>query len=385
LTTPAERAALRAVADDFFRSGATEAATRAAMASPPATDERLWEQLGEQGLGVLGVHVPEEYGGAGQGFADLAEVVAAAGAALACVPLLSSAVLATYALLGSGDGDACAQVLPAMIDGTSRGALAVHEDNSGWSLVPQAATAVRAGQHWRLSGTKAYVVDGGSAHLLLVSALTAEGPSLFLVGPGTDGVRREAMPALDLTRPLARVTFEETEARLVGRAGAASRVLSEVMLYASVAIAVEQAAIAERVLRGATDYARTRIQFGRAIGSFQAVKHKCADMAIAVETARAVAAHAVAAADGAGSLAAAAPLAKAYCSDALLAVAGANIQVHGGIGFTWEHSAHLYFKRAEADYLYLGDPVAHRRALATELGLLPVSPAGMPRDTVPAG
>jgi alkylation response protein AidB-like acyl-CoA dehydrogenase len=369
MTTPAERAALRAAADDLFGSLASEQATRATMVSPAGVDERLWLELGEKGLGVLGLHIPAAYGGAGQGFTELAEVLAAAGTALACVPLLSSAVLTTYALLRSADEEACARVLPAMIAGTARGALAVHEDSAGWSLDPGATRAVRAGPAWYLSGTKAYVVDGGSAHLFVVSAQAAEGPSLFVVAPGARGILRDAMSALDLTRPLSRVTFEDTPAVLLGQPGTALRVLREVVQLASVAIAAEQAAIAERVLHSAVDHARTRIQFGRAIGSFQAVKHRCADMAIAVETARAVAAYGVRAAAGAGSLATAAPLAKAYCSDALFAVAAANIQIHGGIGFTWEHPAHLYFKRAKADYLYLGDPVAQRRALATELSV----------------
>jgi alkylation response protein AidB-like acyl-CoA dehydrogenase len=368
----AERDELRTMLGKFFTSGASESAVRSVMTSADAVDDALWRRLGDQELGVLGLHVPTEYGGAGHGLGELAVVLAEAGASLACVPLLSSAVLATTALLRSGDKDACGRWLPAMVAGTSRAALAVHEPERRWDQTPISCTATRTGDQWTLTGLKSYVLDGAGADLLIVSASTTEGPSLFTVNASAPGVERTALAVLDLTRPMAGIGFDATPATLLGTPGDAASVLEYVFRIGCVALAAEQVGAAERILDTATEYARTRIQFGRPIGSFQAVKHRCADMLVAVAMARGVVAHAIAAADGiddgADELAVSAAVAKSYCSEALFDVAAGNIQVHGGIGFTWEHSAHLYFKRAKSSALLFGDPAAHRLALAGYLG-----------------
>jgi alkylation response protein AidB-like acyl-CoA dehydrogenase len=363
-----ERNELQDMLRKFFGSHSPESAVRTAMASATGIDEDLWRRLGDNELGVLGLHVPVEHGGAGHGIGELAVVLTEAGRSLACVPLLSSAVLATTALLRSGDDAACGRWLPAMVSGTARAALAVHEPNRSWDVHHPACIAVGTEDRWTVTGTKTYVIDGAGADVLIVSASTPDGTRLFAVDPG-GGVAESLMPALDQTRRLATLTFNAAPATPLGAPGGADDVLDHVMRIACVALAAEQIGAAEAVLATASEYARTRIQFGRAIGSFQAVKHRCADMLVAVSTARSVAMHAVMAADTGDDLPTAAAMAKSYCSQAFFDVAAANIQVHGGIGFTWEHSAHLYFKRAKSDALLFGDAAAQRATLATLLGV----------------
>ncbi|MCW2496722.1 acyl-CoA dehydrogenase family protein [Jatrophihabitans sp.] len=368
----AERSELQGMLAKFFAAASSESSVRAVMASDSGVDEALWRRLGDDELGVLGLHVPTEYGGAGHGFGELALVLAEAGASLACVPLLSSAVLATTALLCSGDEQACARWLPPMVAGTSRAALAVHEPGRAWQVDPAGCRATRSGDAWTLTGTKSYVLDGAGADILIVSASTPDGPSLFTVDAAGPGIERRAMPTLDLTRPMAEISFHAATSQLLGTAGSAASVLEQVLRVGCIALAAEQVGAAGHVLETATEYARTRIQFGRPIGSFQAVKHRCADMLVTVAMARGVVTHAIMAVDGLGEaaddLAVSAAMAKSYCSQALFDVAAGNIQVHGGIGFTWEHSAHLYFKRAKSTALLFGDPAAHRLALAGYLG-----------------
>jgi alkylation response protein AidB-like acyl-CoA dehydrogenase len=206
--------------------------------------------------------------------------------------------------------------------------------------------------------------------LILVIATTPDGLSLFAVEGSASGLARTALPTMDQTRKQARLTFSGTPARLIGSAGGAVESLPQATALASVALAAEATGGAQRCMDMAVEYAKTRIQFGRPIGSFQAIKHKCADMLIEVESARSAAYFAASeAADGSDGLANAASLAKAYCTDAFFHTAAESIQVHGGIGFTWEHDAHLYFKRAKSSQLMLGDPAAHREFLAQQIGV----------------
>ena len=214
------------------------------------------------------------------------------------------------------------------------------------------------------------MLDGHTAGLILVAARSDAGLSLFAVEPDAAGLTRTALATMDQTRKQARLEFASTPATLVGRDGGAAEGLEKTLQLAAVALAAEQVGGAQRVLDNAVDYAKNRMQFGRPIGSFQAIKHKCADMLFEVESAKSAAYYgAWAAATDDDELALAASLAKSYCSEAYFHCAAENIQIHGGIGFTWEHHAHLYFKRAKSSELLLGDPAYHRELLAQRLGI----------------
>ena len=215
-----------------------------------------------------------------------------------------------------------------------------------------------------------FVVDGNNADLVLVAGRTDKGVSLFAVEGNAAGMTATPLATMDQTRKQARIEFASTPARLVGEEGAASPVLSRTLDLAAVALAAEQVGGAQRCLDMAVEYAKTRIQFGRPIGSFQAIKHKCADMLLEVESAKSAAYYAGwAAAEDSEELPVVASLAKSYCSEAYFHAAAENIQIHGGIGFTWEHDAHLYFKRAKSSELMLGDPSYHRELLAQRIGI----------------
>jgi alkylation response protein AidB-like acyl-CoA dehydrogenase len=230
--------------------------------------------------------------------------------------------------------------------------------------------ASESGGGWTLDGHKMFVIDGAVADLVLVAAHTGRGVSLFAVEGTASGLTRTALATMDQTRKQARLEFAGTPARLVGEEGGAGDVLTRTLDLAAVALAAEQVGGAQRCLDMAVEYAKSRIQFGRPIGSFQAIKHKCADMLLEVESAKSAAYYAGwAAAEDSDELPVVASLAKSYCSEAYFHAAAENIQIHGGIGFTWEHDAHLYFKRAKSSELLLGDPSYHRELLAQRIGI----------------
>ena len=250
------------------------------------------------------------------------------------------------------------------------------------------------GAGW-LTGTKQFVLHGATADLIIVAARTDQGPAFFAVTPGhrsgvtvSDiadrsrelGLTRTALRTLDLTRPMATLEFSDTPATLIGTAGAAGQALDAVLDRAMTALAAEQAGAARACLEASAAYARERHQFGRPIGSFQAVKHKCADMLVKVELAQAAATEAARAAAGdpdAAPLPQAAAVAHAVCSESLMFVAAENIQVHGGIGFTWEHPAHLYFRRAKASQLMFGGPgLLFRASAASQWSVKRIFPNG---------
>ena len=223
---------------------------------------------------------------------------------------------------------------------------------------------------WTLRGTKCFVIDGTTADLLLVVARTVAGPSLFAVDRDATGWAAEPLETLDATRAMARLTFDAVPATLVGADGAGGRIMAKVLDIASVALAAEQAGGARRCLEMSADHARVRHQFGRPIGSFQAVKHKCADMLVQVELAEAASREAARlAAEGSADFPVAAAVAHACCSRAYMSAAMENIQVHGGIGFTWEHPAHLYFRRAKSSQLLFGGPAVYHERLLDRLGI----------------
>jgi alkylation response protein AidB-like acyl-CoA dehydrogenase len=365
----ADGAQLRAAARGFLTRTTTEAETRRLMATDAGYDEALWKRMASE-LGWQGLAIPERHGGAGYGCAEMSIVLEEMGRALLCAPFLSSVVLAATALAESADEDAQARYLPGIASGDLIATVAI----TGEDGAPEGAdlTAVRGGDGWVLSGDAPFVLDGHVAGLVLAPARANGAVSLFAVDADAGGVRRTPLDTMDQTRKLASLSFEDTPARLVGTSGDGSRVLSRVLDRAAVALAAEQVGGACRCLDMAVEYAKTRVQFGRPIGSFQAVKHKCADMLIEVESARSALFQAIRhATTGDAGLPVSASIAKTLCSEAYLRVATENIHVHGGIGFTWEHPAHLYFRRAKSGEMLLGTPAYHRRRFARLWQLVP--------------
>lgn len=370
----AELDELRSAVRSFLEAKSPEEAVRKTMESDLRYDPQVWAQMADQ-LRLPGLIIPEEYGGDGFGQAALGAVLEEMGRALLCSPFFATVVLGAQALLASGDRDACARHLPGIAEGRTTAALAVAENTGAWDPVQIRTRAVRRESGaWELTGVKSFVIDGASADLLLVIARTTAGPSLFAVERGAPGLTAEPMETLDATRAMARLRLEDVPAVLVGTDGAGGRLMARMLDLGSAALAAEQTGGAERCLESSTAYANTRVQFGRLIGSFQAIKHKCADMLVQVELARASAREAARIADlgDEREFAVAAAAAHVCCSRAYVFAAAENIQVHGGIGFTWEHDAHLYFKRAWAGREMLGRPEEHTERLA---GLLTARPA----------
>ena len=364
-----EQEELRRAVRRFLEDKSPEVEVRRLMETERGYDESVWKQMSEQ-LGLLGLAIPEEYGGSGFSFVELVVVFEEMGRALLCAPYFSTVALASSLLLASSDDAAKADYLPGLADGTSIGAVALAEASGRWDEQGVQLTATSSGTGWTLTGEKRYVLDGHVADLVLVAARTDAGVSVFAVERGAAGLEATPVPTMDQTRKQATVSFSATPARLVGRDGQGWSLLSSMLDKAAVALAAEQVGGAQRVLEMAVEYAKNRVQFGRPIGSFQAIKHKCADMLLEVESAKSAAYYAGwAASEDNDELPVVASLAKSYCSEAYFHAAAENIQIHGGIGFTWDHPAHLYFKRAKSSELLFGDPTYHRELLAQRIGL----------------
>ena len=373
LGVSAEQRELRESVRRFLAERAPLTRVRELMETTDGTDPDVWRQASTQ-LGLPGIAVPEEYGGAGFSFAEQAIVLEELGAALFTGPYLASAVLAAHALLASDDEAAKKDLLPGIAAGETVATLAFTEDGGSWDPASIRLAATQKAQQtqngWRLDGHKSFVLDGHTADLILAVATTGTGLSLFAVNATADGLTRRPLPTLDQTRKLARLAFSDVKARLVGEQGAARSVLDRTLDVAALALAAEQLGGAQRALDMAVAYAKVRRQFGRPVGSFQAIKHRCADLLLEVESLRSAVGYAAAAvAAGSTEVPVLAPLVKAYASEVYSHVAGENIQIHGGIGFTWEHDAHLYLKRAKASELFFGDGSYHRARLATRIGL----------------
>jgi alkylation response protein AidB-like acyl-CoA dehydrogenase len=363
-----EQEQLRALVRRFCSERSPEAAVRAQLTSERGWDPAVWTALAGE-LGVTGLLVPEELGGAGMGPVELVVVMEEMGRALLCAPFLSSAVLAAGALLGSGDALAQKDYLPTIASGERVATLAWAEAHGGWDPARVELRARRSGGGWLLDGSKTPVTDGACADLILVAARVDSGLSLFAVEGQAKGLTRTVIPPLDLTRRLARLDFATTPARLIGVEGQAQANLECTLDLGVAALSAESVGGAQFCLDLAVEYARTRLQFGRPIGANQAIKHKCADMLCDVETARSAAMYAGFAALGTSDeLRIAASMAKAHCSEVYFQSAARCLQIHGGIGFTWENPTHLYLKRAKSSSLLLGDPVYHRDRLARALG-----------------
>ncbi|WP_329252697.1 acyl-CoA dehydrogenase family protein [Streptomyces canus] len=372
LTFSEEQDELRKVVRSFLAKHSDEASVRRLAADPWGHDPVVWRRMAGE-LGLQGLAVPEEYGGSGFGYVDLGIVFEEAGRALLGGPYFATVALAAEALLRCADEQARHDLLPGIASGDTVATLALTEDSGRWDEQGIGLTAVRdeAGG-WRLTGVKTYVPDGHLADLLLVAARTPSGISLLAVETAdAPGLTRTPLPTLDQTRKQARIEFTDTPARLLGPEGAAWPALERTLATAAVLLAAEQVGGAAAALDAAVAYAKIREQYGRPIGSFQGIKHKCADMLMEIESARSAAYGGLWALDAGDEteITLAAALAQAFCSEAFTKVAADNIQVHGGIGFTWEHPAHLYFKRAKSSEVLLGTPSYHRELLATRLGI----------------
>jgi alkylation response protein AidB-like acyl-CoA dehydrogenase len=368
-----EQEELRAVVRRFLDDKSPEAKVRQLMDTTDGYDPAVWKQMAAQ-LGLHGLIIPEEFGGSGYSYVELIVVLEEMGRSLLCAPFFSTAVLAANLLLASGDDAAKKDYLPGIADGSTIATVALAEGSGRWDEqgVTVVATPTDSGPEgsWTLSGEKLYVLDGHISSLVLVAARTSAGVSVFAVDSGAAGYEATLLPTMDQTRKQARLTFGATPARLVGVDGEGWSAVSKMLDLAAVALAAEQVGGAQKVLDMAVEYAKVRVQFGRPIGSFQAIKHKCADMLLEVESAKSAAYYAGwAAAEDNEELPVVASVAKSYCSEAYFNCAAENIQIHGGIGFTWEHPAHLYFKRAKSSELLFGDPTYHRELLAQRIGI----------------
>lgn len=342
-------------------------------AAGPGYDVPLWQRLcGE--IGVAGLAIPERYGGAGAGPVETCIVMEELGRDLVPSPLLGSAVLAGQALLASGGEQACQRLLPGIASGATVAALAWVPRAGRWDPAGPAFTARGSGHDRTLTGEAHHVLDGDTAGVLLAAARTPEGTGLFEVDPARPAVTRRAVTTMDTTRRLAVVGLDGAPGNCLGP-GAGIQALARARDLACIALAAEQAGAAQRALELTVAYTKTRVQFGRPIGSFQALQHRMADLHVLVESARSLCYAAALAAAGAGVVPGAdsaglgmlAAAAKAHCSQALTRAAGQMIQLHGAIGITWEHGAHRYFKRAHGTGQLFGRPEEHVARIAAAL------------------
>ena len=339
-------------------------------------DTELWDVLCNQ-VGVAAIALPEHRGGAGYGTSALGVVAHELGRALAPVPFISSAVLAAGLLTDLAERDPNSEKrLSELVEGRRTAAAALTGDGGIWRRSAVTLRAARSGEHWRLDGVVRHVLGGAAADDLVVVAAADDGePAVFLLDPDVDGVAVEAERVLDGTRPMATVTLSAASAVRLSGDGLVEDIVSRNVDMTLAVLSAEQVGACERVLELATAHARTREQFGRPIGSFQAIKHKCADMLVDLEWARSASQAALEALDTDDATIASeakwrASMAKAVCSESLRNAVHANVQIHGGIGFTWEDSAHLYLRRARTDEVLFGAPAQHWERLSTLTKLL---------------
>ena len=364
-----EQDQLREFVRSFMEDKSSEESVRELMETDAGYDAAVWSQMAEQ-LGLQSLIIPEEFGGQGFGYVELIIVLEEMGRRLICSPFFSTVVLAANTLIHSGDDAAKAALLPGIASGETIATLAFTEESGKWDESGIAMAATADGDNWRLNGSKMFVLDGNTANLILVAARTDKGVSLFHLNGDAEGLTRTALATMDQTRKQSKLTFDNTPATMIGADGEGWAVLERVLDLAAVGLAAEQVGGAQVCLDMSVEYAKVRVQFGRPIGSFQAIKHKCADMLLEVESAKSAAYYAGwCAAELNDELPSVASLAKSYCSEAYFNASAENIQIHGGIGFTWEHPAHLYFKRAKSSELLFGDPTYHRELLAQRIGL----------------
>ncbi|MDH3600033.1 MAG: acyl-CoA/acyl-ACP dehydrogenase [Candidatus Tectomicrobia bacterium] len=373
-----EQDMLRTAARDFLAEHCPTTFVRQMMDDEKGYSPDLWNQMAQ--LGWLGLAFPEEYGGQGFGFIDLTVILEEMGAALLPSPFLSSVILAGQTILVGGSEEQKKTYLPKIADGSLIATLALTEpsgrfDAEGIAEVKAAPTE----DGFEISGTKLFIIDAHVSDVMVVAARTkdagdkSDGITLFLVDSKAPGVTINLLKTMDQTRKQSEVVFDDVKVsrdRILGQIDTGWPILGKVLHIACAALCAEMVGGAQRVLDISVDYAKERVQFGRPIGSFQAIKHKCSEMMLQVESAKSAAYYAAWAIDeDVPEAPLAVSMAKAYCSDAYRYTAGEGIQVHGGIGFTWEHDMHLYFKRAKFSEFTFGDATYHRELVAQEINL----------------
>ncbi len=369
-----EQEELRRTVRAFLESKSPSAEVRRLMETTEGYDPAVWNQMGAE-MGLQGLAIPEEFGGQGFTFVELCIVLEEMGRVLLCGPFFSTVVLAANAILNAGTDAEKKALLPGIASGDTKAALAFTEPSGKWDADGITMQASQSGSDWVLNGEKMFVLDGHVADLIVVVARTAgsngtDGISFFTVAGDAAGLTRTALATMDQTRKQAKLEFANVKATPLGEAGTGWAALSKTLDQAAIALANEGVGGAQFVLDMSVQYAKDRVQFGRPIGSFQAIKHKCADMLLEVESGKSAAYYAAwAAAEDNDEVPVVAALAKAYVSDAYFHCTAENIQIHGGIGFTWEHDAHLYFKRAKSSEIFLGDATYHRELLAQRIGI----------------
>jgi alkylation response protein AidB-like acyl-CoA dehydrogenase len=371
-----EQELLRNTARKFFENECPSETVRRLMETPEGINAELWKKLAEQGW--LGLIYPEQYDGTALGLVDLVVLMEEMGRAVAPGPYFSTVLLGGLAILEAGSDAQKKEWLPKIAGGDKRVTLAWMEPTAQLGPAGVTLTAVEKGGKYTLSGTKLFVHDAHTADALVVAARTrpgagADGVSLFLLPKGTKGLQVTLLPTMDQTRKLCEVACSDVTVggdALLGAAGSGWAPLARVLDRATVALCAEMCGGAQKVLDMTVEYAKIRQAFGRPIGSYQGVKHRAADMLVDVENSKSITYYAAWALDeGVAEAPLAVSMAKAYVSDAYRRVAAAGIQLHGGIGFTWEHDLHLYFKRAKGSEFTFGDATHHRERVAQLVNL----------------
>ena len=367
---------LRSAAREFLDRECQPKVVRQLMESEDAFDAGLWQKLVQ--MGWTGLGIPEEHGGAGS-FLDLTVVLEEAGRALLPGPFFGTMALAVPLLVGAGTEAQKRTVLTAVAEGRVRATAAIAEPSGRWDAAGIELPAERSGERWKLNGVKLFVPDAGASEYLIVAARTRKssdpesGITLFLLEGRPPGMQVTPLKTMDMTRRWYEVRLDGVELTadaVVGAVDGGWEPLRRALEWGTAALCAEMVGGAQHVLDASVEYAKTRHQFGRPIGVYQAVSHKLANMMLEVESARSATYYAAWAIDAdAPDRSLAASMAKAYTSDAYRRAAGDGIQVHGGIGFTWEHDMHLYFKRAKASEVTLGDATYHRELVAQALDL----------------
>jgi len=369
-----EQEMLRKSARDFLAKECPMTYVRQMMEDERGFRDEPWQKMAA--LGWMGLILPEEHGGAGLDFVDLTVVLEEMGRVVLPGPFFSTVVLGGVALLAGGSAAQKKELLPKLAAGKLRVTLAQLEPSARWDAEGVTLEARPAGGGYQLSGTKLFVPDAHTADLLIVAARGpgsqgAEGVSLFLVDAKAPGVTTRLLKTMDQTRKLCEVVLQDVAAEgVLGPPGQGWKLLERVADRGKVGLCAEMCGGAQKVLEMSVEYAKVREQFGRPIGSFQAIQHKCANMLVEVESSKSATYYAAwAVANDVPEASLAAAMAKAYCSDAYRHTAGEGIQIHGGIGFTWEHDMHIYFKRAKSSEVTFGDATWNREIVAQLIGL----------------
>ena len=368
-TPTEEQHLIRTTARQFLNERLGLGRVRELMVSEDGFDPGLWKEMAD--LGWAGLAVAEEHGGSGLSPVELGVLVEEMGRLVTPGPFFATTVLAATVIQAVATPDQQAEILPSLASGERVATLAIHERSRDWGPESPETTATRSEDCWVLNGSKRSVLSGNEADIILVTASTGEGVGLFAVDSDAEGVETKREPVLDPTRRQAGVLFDSVVVEAASKLGEgdATAGLRRALALVSALLACEQVGGAQRCMEMSVEYAKGRYQFGRPIGSYQAIKHRCANMLMKVEQAKSAAYYAVRVASQPEELMLASALAAAVASEAYVWVAGENIQVHGGIGFTWEHDAHIYLKRAKASSLLFGSPSYQRDQLGQALGL----------------